>query len=98
MVRDAGGERGFDLANLPLVGRFFQLLSPRLVKQFRRSDHVPFWQAGIPAIMVTDGGNFSNPNYHQASDVPSTLSYRRLSEVVGALCGTVGMVAGSDDD
>ena len=48
--------------------------------------------------MVTDGGNFSNPNYHQASDVPSTLSYRRLSEVVGALCGTVGMVAGSDDD
>jgi Zn-dependent M28 family amino/carboxypeptidase len=44
-----------------------------------RSDHTPFWEAGIPAIMWTDTADFRNPNYHRASDTPDTLDYEFLS-------------------
>jgi hypothetical protein len=30
----------------------------------RRSDHAAFWDAGYPAIFLTDSGEFRNPNYH----------------------------------
>jgi hypothetical protein len=46
-----------------------------------RSDHTPFWEAGIPAIMWTDTADFRNPNYHRASDRPETLDYDFLSAV-----------------
>lgn len=44
-------------------------LAPDLV----RSDHTPFWQAGIGAVLVTDTANFRNPNYHQPSDTVESL-------------------------
>ena len=40
----------------------------------RRSDHAPFWDAGYPAIMLTDTTNFRNPHYHQPSDTLETLN------------------------
>jgi hypothetical protein len=40
-----------------------------------RSDHAPFWRAGIPSIMWTDTSEFRNPHYHLASDTPDTLDY-----------------------
>jgi Zn-dependent M28 family amino/carboxypeptidase len=46
-----------------------------------RSDHAPFWQAGIPCIMWTDTSEFRNPHYHLASDTPETLDYDFMSEV-----------------
>ncbi len=46
-----------------------------------RSDHAPFWKAGIPAIMWTDTSEFRNPHYHQASDTPETLDYHYLTQV-----------------
>src|SRR5262249_17909629 len=46
-----------------------------------RSDHAPFWEAGIPAIMWTDTSEFRNPHYHQTSDTPDTLDYAFLSQV-----------------
>jgi Zn-dependent M28 family amino/carboxypeptidase len=46
-----------------------------------RSDHAPFWAAGIPAIMWTDTSEFRNPHYHLASDTPDTLDYDFMSEV-----------------
>lgn len=30
----------------------------------RRSDHSAFWDADIPAVMITDTANFRNQNYH----------------------------------
>jgi aminopeptidase YwaD len=41
--------------------------------EVRLSDHSPFWDAGIPAVMVTDTAFFRNPNYHQPSDTMETL-------------------------
>jgi len=37
-----------------------------------RSDHTPFWAAGMPAIMLTDTANFRNPHYHRSTDTPDT--------------------------
>jgi len=30
----------------------------------RRSDHAPFWDAGYPAVFLTDTANFRNDHYH----------------------------------
>jgi Zn-dependent M28 family amino/carboxypeptidase len=46
-----------------------------------RSDHTPFWEARIPAIMWTDTADFRNPHYHRASDLPETLDYAFLTQV-----------------
>src|SRR5256714_15531599 len=44
-----------------------------------RSDHAPFWEAGIPALMWTDTSEFRNPHSHQESDTPDTLDYDYLA-------------------
>lgn len=46
-----------------------------------RSDHAPFWEAGIASIMWTDTSEFRNPHYHLVSDTPDTLDYGFLSKV-----------------
>jgi Zn-dependent M28 family amino/carboxypeptidase len=46
-----------------------------------RSDHAPFWKAGIPSVMWTDTSEFRNPHYHQVSDTPDTLDYDFVSQV-----------------
>jgi Zn-dependent M28 family amino/carboxypeptidase len=47
-----------------------------------RSDHAPFWKAGIPSLMWTDTSEFRNPHYHLPSDTPDTLDYDFMGEVV----------------
>lgn len=46
------------------------------------SDHRSFWKFGYDAFMVTDTAFYRNPNYHEAGDVPGTLDYERMTEVV----------------
>jgi Zn-dependent M28 family amino/carboxypeptidase len=46
-----------------------------------RSDHTPFWESGLAAIMWTDTADFRNPHYHRPSDTPDTLDYVFLSQV-----------------
>ncbi len=43
------------------------------------SDHGSFWDAGYPALIVTDTAFLRNPHYHRASDRPGTLDYAFLS-------------------
>ncbi|NJK41178.1 MAG: M20/M25/M40 family metallo-hydrolase [Acaryochloridaceae cyanobacterium SU_2_1] len=52
---------------IPLKG----LLTPIVL----RSDHTPFWQKEIGAVMLTDTANFRNPHYHQATDQLATLNF-----------------------
>ncbi len=47
----------------------------------RLSDHSPFWDAGYPALMVTDTSFLRNPHYHLPSDTPETLDYAFLTRV-----------------
>jgi Zn-dependent M28 family amino/carboxypeptidase len=44
----------------------------------RLSDHGAFWDAGWPALLVTDTAFLRNPHYHMASDTPDTLDYTFL--------------------
>ncbi len=79
------------------IGRIFQRTAGQWVPNLRmlllpdifRSDHSPFWLAGIPAIMITDTANFRNPHYHRASDTPGTLDYGFLGNVTRALAATL---------
>lgn len=53
------------------------------------SDHRSFWEAGYPAVMVTDTAFFRNPYYHTPADTPDKLDYSRLAAVTEALSGAV---------
>jgi Zn-dependent M28 family amino/carboxypeptidase len=57
-----------------------------VVPDTRRSDNCRFWDAGHPALMVTDTAELRSPHYHQPSDTPETLDFAFLAgatEVVG---------------
>jgi Zn-dependent M28 family amino/carboxypeptidase len=72
---------GCYVPDFPVVALKAYLGIERLVADLQRSDHAPFWQAGIPAIMWTDTSEFRNPHYHRASDTPDTLDYEFMGDV-----------------
>ena len=49
------------------------------------SDHWSFWQAGYPAVMVTDTAPFRYPHYHKKSDTADKVDFDRFFEVVKGL-------------
>jgi len=55
--------------------------------EVRLSDHSPFWDAGIPAVMITDTAFFRNPNYHQPSDTLETLDLEFIRDNARAVAG-----------
>ena len=64
-----------------------------MVPDLRRSDHAPFWDAGYPALMLTDGADFRNPNYHQPSDTMGTLHFEFMCHVIQATVATIAKMA-----
>ena len=52
-----------------------------LVPAVRLSDHSPFWDAGYPALMVTDTSFFRNPHYHGSTDTLETLNLDFMAKV-----------------
>ena len=65
-----------------------------ITPDFGRSDHAPFWISGRPALFLTDGANFRNPNYHSPNDTLGTLNFTFMTNVVKAVVGTVAEEAG----
>lgn len=65
-----------------------------IAPDFRRSDHAPFWDANIPALMLTDGAEYRNTNYHTPNDSLSKLNFTFMSNVVKATVATVATLAG----
>lgn len=61
------------------------IMSERIVPDIRRSDHASFWDLGYPAVMVTDTAQYRNVNYHTVGDVPRTLAYTKMAELVSGL-------------
>ena len=57
------------------------------------SDHVPFWRAGLPALMLTDTAYLRNPYYHLPSDRPETLDPAFWRRVVAATLAAVVALA-----
>ncbi|MDD5218193.1 MAG: M28 family peptidase [Candidatus Omnitrophica bacterium] len=62
---------------LPAKGRIFP--------ESRLSDHAPFWDAGYPALLVTDTSFFRNPHYHLPSDRIETLDVKFICRVTEGL-------------
>ena len=58
------------------------------------SDHWAFWQAGYPAMMVTDTAPFRYPWYHTADDTPDKIDFDRFAHVVDGLEAVVESIAG----
>jgi Zn-dependent M28 family amino/carboxypeptidase len=77
------------VAALPVIGLKIYLGAERLVPDLSRSDHDPFWRAGIPAVMWTDTSEFRNPNYHRVTDTPETLDYEFLANVTRLLVASL---------
>jgi Zn-dependent M28 family amino/carboxypeptidase len=65
----------------PVLALKMYLGIERFFKDLHRSDHAPFWEAGIPALMWTDTSEFRNPHYHRATDTPDTLDYDFVARV-----------------
>ena len=55
----------------------------------RLSDHAPFWDRGLPALLVTDTSFFRNPHYHQPTDTVETLDLDFLTKVTQGLVATI---------
>lgn len=53
------------------------------------SDHWAFWQAGYPAIMITDTALFRYAPYHTMGDTPDRIDYPRMARVVAGLAEVV---------
>lgn len=52
-----------------------------LIPAVRLSDHAPFWDAGYPALMITDTSFFRNPHYHSSTDTLETLNLDFMAKV-----------------
>ena len=49
------------------------------------SDHRSYWEQGYPGVMITDTAFYRNPHYHEAGDLPETLDYGRMAQVVAGV-------------
>lgn len=63
-----------------------------------RSDHAPFWRAGLPAMMWTDTAELRSPHCHQPSDTPDTLDYQFMARVCTLLLAALAGLTGVPDD
>ena len=80
--RGPGGARGLPPPRaVPLRGSG----RPPILPGVSWSDHWAFWQAGYPALMVTDTAPYRYPWYHAPGDTPDRLDYDRLARVVAGL-------------
>jgi hypothetical protein len=62
---------------------------PRAIPGVDWSDHYWFLEYGLPAVLVTDTAMLRNMNYHRRGDLPETLDYERMAEVVQGLHGVL---------
>lgn len=77
-----------DPVDLPVLGPVLRRY-PQLSQHFARSDHKPFWDRWVPAVQITDTANFRNPHYHQPTDLPATLDYTRMADLVAATAAVI---------
>lgn len=61
----------------------------------RLSDHAPFWDAGFPALLLTDTAFLRNPHYHQPTDTLETLDLDFMSRVCAGIVSAAQAVSAS---
>jgi hypothetical protein len=63
------------------VGSLFLPFDGQILPETRLSDHASFWDAGLPALMVTDTAFFLSPNYHLPNDTINTLDFTFMAQL-----------------
>lgn len=59
------------------------------------SDHWAFWEAGYPAMMVTDTALFRYKHYHTRMDTPDKIDYESMARVTTGMAWVVADLAGT---
>jgi Zn-dependent M28 family amino/carboxypeptidase len=67
----------------------YSLNAPASLPGVEFSDHVNFWDAGLPAVMITDTAFYRNEAYHSPLDRPERLDYQRMAMVVEGVYAAV---------
>jgi len=70
-----------------------RLVSPAIVPGVSWSDQRSFWQAGYPALMVTDTAFYRYPHYHRPTDTPEKLDFASMARVTAGLAKAVAALA-----
>lgn len=60
------------------------------------SDHWAFWEAGYPALMVTDTAPYRNPTYHEGTDRPAAIDCFKLARVTIGLSHVLERLVAED--
>lgn len=60
----------------------YSINAPAFIPGIDFSDHLNYWQQGIPAVMVTDTAFYRNKEYHQQGDTADRLDYQKMAWVV----------------
>lgn len=77
--------RGFRKNPRLPVESLFVPFDGKVLPATRLSDHASFWDARLPAIMVTDTAFFRNPHYHLPTDTADTLDFAFMADLVESL-------------
>jgi aminopeptidase YwaD len=75
LAREMRQVRGLPVETLSVPG------NGGLIPAVRLSDHSPFWDAGYPALMITDTSFYRNPHYHGPTDTLETLNLDFMAKV-----------------
>jgi len=59
--------------------------APASVPGIDFSDHMNYWNAGFDAAMITDTSFYRNKNYHESTDIPETLNYKKMAAVTDGI-------------
>ncbi len=66
-----------------------------MIPESRLSDHSPFWDAGYPALLITDTAFLRNPHYHQPTDTIETLDLPFITRVCQGLVEAIAALTAS---
>ncbi len=64
-----------------------------LTPDLRRSDHSRFWDASIQALMLSDGAEYRNTDYHTPNDTIGNLDLNFMTQNIKAALATIATLA-----
>ena len=62
---------------------------PKFIAGIDFSDHRNYWELGYSATFITNTAFYRNNNYHTAGDIPETLDYKRMAQVIDAVYDSI---------
>jgi Zn-dependent M28 family amino/carboxypeptidase len=86
---DAAKSAFHSASKIPALGGVF----PEEVPGVGWSDHWSFWQAGFPAVMITDTASYRYPYYHLATDTPDKINLEKLEDATRGVEAIISALA-----